>query len=271
MQMSAPSASAKPGDAWHARLASLVAGCTDPTGGINRASASSLTPQAFTEQYLLANKPVLITGLIDEWRAVKEWVQHIPFRPNEQTFTAPSLPSTPAAATATASATPRSTLEKEHKITLKPRRHKPEASAPITALPPAPPSTSSAAASKDESKEKAGITASSDVWLRPTQSMPIPDTACPCRCEACVAAHAYHYPSAAAASSSSSSTPCAPSPVPTTAASPSSAPVRGSAVLSCCRARPNFAFLIDRFGHATVPVAHCSEVGIFLLSSLVAV
>ena len=51
-------------------LAATLASCDH----VPRVHASELTPTQFAERYMRPNLPVLVTGLMDEWRAAREWV-----------------------------------------------------------------------------------------------------------------------------------------------------------------------------------------------------
>jgi hypothetical protein len=44
------------------------------TLSVPRVRLSSLSVQEFRDQYMLPNKPVLLTGATAAWRAVREWV-----------------------------------------------------------------------------------------------------------------------------------------------------------------------------------------------------
>lgn len=43
-------------------------------GQIDRVSGKELSYREFVERYMEKNEPVVITGLMDEWRACRDWV-----------------------------------------------------------------------------------------------------------------------------------------------------------------------------------------------------
>lgn len=54
-------------------------------GQIEKVNGKELTYGEFVENYLVKNQPVVLTGLMDDWRACKDWVTHNG-RPNLQFF-----------------------------------------------------------------------------------------------------------------------------------------------------------------------------------------
>ncbi len=250
---------------WQQRLISLMKRADTTASAadrIARAKASDLSAAAFTDQYLLANKPVLISGLIDEWKGARRWVQYIPYALASASPTATTAPSTPsvvtpartkdskssaaapvaAPVTATKPVAPfqRSTLETEHRITLKPRKK--DSDSTTTGTPTATDSAAAAAGTPAAPAPPAApviVSEMVDSWLRPTQLLPIPIT-CDCQCKICSLTH------------------------PSGSGSGSGASTSATPLLSCCRARPDFNFLIREFGGAPsapafIPVAHCAE------------
>ncbi|XAR50213.1 hypothetical protein NMG60_11004479 [Bertholletia excelsa] len=54
-------------------------------GRIEKVNSKELSYSEFAEQYLAKNQPVVLTGLMDDWRACKDWVLH-DGRPNLRFF-----------------------------------------------------------------------------------------------------------------------------------------------------------------------------------------
>lgn len=54
-------------------------------GKIEKVNAKELSYNEFVERYMEKNQPVVLTGLMDDWRACREWVTSNA-RPNLQFF-----------------------------------------------------------------------------------------------------------------------------------------------------------------------------------------
>lgn len=54
-------------------------------GEIERVNGKELSYESFVDNYLKKNKPVVLTGLMDDWRSCRDWVKE-DGQPNLQFF-----------------------------------------------------------------------------------------------------------------------------------------------------------------------------------------